>query len=68
MVLAAESGDWHYVEGGIVDQPDWWISNLTWFIQVYKQLQFYARTKSILGDGTGLKGVKSHGSNRKPTS
>lgn len=68
MSLAAESGDYHYVEGGIVDQPSWWIENVSWFIQTYKQLQFTGRAKSILGDGTALKGVKAHGGNRKPTS
>lgn len=66
MVLAAESGDWRYVEGGIVDQPDWWISNLSWFIQTYRHLQFSSRARSILGDGTGTKGLKN-GSNRKPS-
>lgn len=68
MTLAAESGDYHYVDGGIVDQPSWWIENVTWFIQTYKQLQFSGRARSILGDGTALKGVKAHGGNRKANS
>lgn len=64
MSLAAESGDWRYLDGGMVDQPSWWIDNISWFIQSYKQAQFVSRAKSVLGDGSGPKGGSKRGGNR----
>ena len=68
MSLVAETGNWQYVDGGLIDQPDWWIENISWFVRTYKQIQFSNRVKSVVGDGSALKGIKSHGSNRKPPS
>jgi hypothetical protein len=68
MSLAAESNDWRYIDGGMVDQPAWWMDNINWFIPAYKQNQFLSRAKMILGDGTkNQTGVAKNGSNRKPS-
>lgn len=38
------------VNGGIVDQPDWFIENLFWFLPRYNSIKFYSRAASILGN------------------
>jgi hypothetical protein len=53
--LAAETGATQYVRGGLVDQPEWWVNELSWFVPRYKMLQFISRAKMVLGDGS--KGV-----------
>lgn len=47
-MLTAETGV--MIEGGgIVDQPDWFIENLFWFLPRYNSVKFYSRASSILG-------------------
>ena len=50
LILAAETGNINLIRGGIYDQPDWWIENLSWFVPKYKHTQFITRAKMILGD------------------
>lgn len=50
MSLATESGNILLYSGGIVDQPEWWIDSMTWFVPRYKNAQFVSRAKMILGD------------------
>lgn len=38
------------VEGGIGDQPSWFISMLSWFVPAYDTQKFVSRAKMILGD------------------
>ena len=52
LTLSAETGTIEYVKGGLVDQPEWWVNELSWFIPRYKMVQFIARAKMILGDGS----------------
>ncbi len=47
-MLTAETGVM-INEGGIVDQPDWFIENLFWFLPHYNSVKFYSRASSILG-------------------
>jgi hypothetical protein len=51
LILASETGKLNLISGGIYDQPDWWIDNLTWFVPKYKHTQFVTRAQMILGDG-----------------
>jgi hypothetical protein len=60
LMLASESGNLNYVQGGIADQPEWWIESLSWFLPRYRMLQFISRAKMILGDGSS-KGVSGGG-------
>jgi len=55
LVLTAETGALLH-EGGIAQQPGWYIEMCGWFIPQYKNSNFYAKAKSILGDGKGAKG------------
>jgi hypothetical protein len=50
--ISAESGTM-WGEGGISDQPEWWIELLAWFLPRYSDLRFYGRVKSVLGDDPG---------------
>lgn len=59
LMLAAETGNTQYTKGGLVDQPEWWIAELSWFVPRYKMIQFISRAKLILGDGS--KGVRGGG-------
>lgn len=52
LILAAETGNINLNVGGINDQPDWWIENLSWFVPRYKQIKFVSRVKMIFGDGS----------------
>jgi hypothetical protein len=78
LVIATETGVM-LTEGGIEDQPSWWIDLLGWFVPRYDQQKFAIRTRMILGDGKGnksdpisklkgsqpvLKGVTHGGNNR----
>jgi len=51
LILAAETGVM-YRQGGIVDQPHWWIDLLSWFIPRYNDRKFIMRVESIVGDGS----------------
>jgi hypothetical protein len=59
--ISAETGNL-WVEGGIADQPDWFIDVLGWFISRYDQLKFMSRARAILGDGKSE--VRVSGSNK----
>lgn len=52
LVVCAETGSL-YSEGGIGDQPDWFIELLGWFLPRYNDLKFISRARFILGDGDG---------------
>jgi hypothetical protein len=52
LMLASESGCLNYVNGGLMDQPEWWVESLSWFLPRYRVLQFISRAKMILGDGS----------------
>jgi len=62
LTLAAETGEIKLIDGGMMDQPDWWLDNLAWFVPRYNLLQFISRAKMILGDGK--KGVTGGGIKR----
>jgi hypothetical protein len=36
-------------EGPMMDQPDWWIDLLSWFLPFYNDQKFWSRAKAILG-------------------
>lgn len=55
MVLAAETSDIHLVEGGLLDQPEWWVEAMSWFLPAYKDAQFFSRVRSVVGDEKSLK-------------
>jgi hypothetical protein len=56
-VVCAETGA-QWQPGGISDQPAWWVDLVSDALPRYNDLRFYARAKSILGDG---KGAGHHG-------
>jgi hypothetical protein len=51
LIVAAETGNINLIVGGIMDQPDWWVEQISWFIPKYKQLQFVQKVRMVLGDG-----------------
>lgn len=70
MSLAAEISDLHLVHGGLVDQPEWWIEQMSWFLPAYNHHKFYARVRGIVGDERTLKQAQkaagaTHGGNNR---
>ena len=65
LVLSAETGQLPY-RGGLLEQPDWVINLLGWFVPYYKQYQFISRVKMVLGDGkeTKTKGLNNGNNSR----
>lgn len=55
LIIAAEMGS-QYADGGIENQPEWWIELCAWFIPRYNDAKFYSRARAILGDGSKPKG------------
>lgn len=51
LTIAAESGTIELYDGGMSDQPEWWIDALSWFLPRYSHNQFVSRARMILGDG-----------------
>lgn len=59
LVLATELQKLPY-DGGLFEQPDWWIELASWFVPLYNQEKFISRARSILGDGnTTAAGIKT---------
>lgn len=56
LMLTAHTGVF-YSEGGLADQPAWYIDLATWFLPCYDNLRFYSRAESILGDKSTGKGI-----------
>lgn len=59
LTLAAETGDLHLVDGGIIDQPDWWVETMSWFLPAYNHAKFFSRVRSLVGDEKLLKKAAS---------
>jgi hypothetical protein len=49
LIISAETGRM-IEEGGLYDQPDWWIDLLASFLPRYDQQKFFSRAKAVLGD------------------
>jgi len=49
LIIAAETGTM-LEEGGIADQPEWWVELLSFFLVRYDQTKFYTRANAILGN------------------
>ena len=60
LVVAAETGSLLY-NGGIANQPRWFMDHLAWFIPIYDQVKFITKAEMVLGDG---KKAGQHGGNR----
>jgi len=55
----------HWEEGGIADQPDWWIDLVSEFVPMMEESRFYSRARAILGDGKQSNtGGKAGGGNK----
>jgi hypothetical protein len=52
-VAAATGVMWQ--DGGVKDQPTWWIELLSWFIQRYDAENFGSKARAVLGDGSSSK-------------
>lgn len=52
--LTAETGQL-YNDGGLSEQPFWFIELISEFIPRYNDFKFYSRAKMILGDGKKAK-------------
>jgi hypothetical protein len=50
LVITSETGVM-LSSGGIVDQPDWYVEALGWFLPRYQQTKLGMYAKSFLGDG-----------------
>jgi hypothetical protein len=62
VILTAETGAL-WSDGGIADQPTWFMELVTSFVPLYNELRFYSRAKAILGDGK--KGNSGNGGNQR---
>lgn len=49
--LSAEMGVL-YNEGGIINQPSWYMELMTSFAPIYDKLKFTSKVKMVLGDGS----------------
>ena len=56
----------HWVEGGISDQPSWWVDLVSEFLPRMDDQRFYSRARAILGDGKATKGA-SNGNYKHPS-
>lgn len=57
-----------YNEGGIIDQPPWFIELLSYFAPIYDKLKFISKAKMVLGDSstsTPKKGPARQASRRR---
>lgn len=63
LVISAESGIM-LETGSLLEQPDWWVDLLSWFLPLYSDNKFYSRARAILGDG---KASTNGNNNRRPT-
>lgn len=61
LMTAAESGTM-LVEGGVSDQPDWWVELVGWFVPVLRNMTFYSRVNTI-AEGMKAKGGPGLGGN-----
>jgi hypothetical protein len=57
MVIASSTGAM-LEPGGLNDQPDWWVENLSWFAPRFEEMRWNARMIRIFGG-------KDNGSNRR---
>lgn len=68
-IHVAASAGVMWQDGGMKDQPMWWIELLSWFIQRHDAESFASKVRSVTGDGSSntKAGAPSHGSvPRKP--
>lgn len=71
LIICAETGKM-IEDGGLYDQPDWWIEMLAVFLPRYDNQKFSSRAKMILGDPktASLMGQQPRrgngGNNRRP--
>lgn len=61
LVVCHQTGA-HWIDGGISDQPSWWVELVSEFLPRMDDLRFYSRARAILGEGD--KGA-SHGNHHK---
>lgn len=59
LVVSAETGIM-IEQGSLLEQPEWWVDLLAWFLPAYSDQRFYSRARAILGDG------KNGNDHRKP--
>lgn len=64
LTVAADTGAM-LTQGGIEDQPAWFVELLAWFLPVYDQIKFASKARMVLGDGKD-KGRKN-GNNQRST-
>ena len=58
LLVAAETGQlWE--QGGIADQPEWFIELLTWFLPRHDTMKFIAKADMILGGSKSKSAKKS---------
>ena len=51
LIISAETGQL-LTDGGIINQPDWFIQLLAWFLPKYDNFKFSSKAYSILGGDT----------------
>jgi hypothetical protein len=64
LLVAAETGALYY-DGGIADQPYWFIDLLAWFLPRYDSIKFEGKARSVLGDGSKKPGSGQVGGNQR---
>lgn len=65
LLLTAETGQM-LVAGGMIDQPEWFIDNASWFVPKYDSIKFSNRMSMIFGSNKeNKKTVVKNGSNKR---
>lgn len=67
MVAVTTGSQWE--DGGLGNQPEWWIDLLSWFATRYDITNFHRKAVMVLGDGKDAKtqGVSKHGNQQRTT-
>ena len=66
LVVAVTTGA-QWLDGGLADQPEWWIDLLSWFSTRYDMTNFQRKAVMVLGDGKDAKsqGVSKNGNQQR---
>lgn len=56
LLVSSETGQMLY-DGGIANQPAWFIETLAWFAPVYDNLKFSTRFSGLFGSSKGNVGI-----------
>lgn len=68
-LLVAVTTGAQWTDGGLENQPDWWIDLLSWFSMRYDMTNFHRKAVMVLGDGKqgAVSGASKNGNKQRAT-